>query len=417
MRSARAAGFASILATALVGCASVRAVLPELWGAAQGGPTAADVHAALAAWAESFQSSLVAASDRIRTATRERDPRRNSLLWQLRMVPVSRQAAYRPDPQEAYVASLAVATAQSEYLTSGEGKALFGAQQPLATGAAQQIEQDVIEIGQQFLSAQQLERLQKQVDQLVSQHPIRGVFAVDALLEGFSDPSARYTFAWVVDLPMVPFRALSGVSDTAQSIQAFNETAQKFTETVADLPQLTRWQLELLLYDAEELEAVDRALSAAESFSGGADRIASVAETLPRDLGAELAARLEEARGTIAQLDAALARAERLTGPLEHVSDRIGVASEQWTTLLGEMRADDAGEKEGPPFDVREYGTAADQIGNASQQVRDLVTQLGALDGAAGRALIDQATWRAGGLIVLFFAALLAYRFAASRMR
>jgi len=416
MRPARAAGLALMLATAL-GCASVRAYFPGLSAAVEGGPTEADVHAALAAWADSFQSTLIGATDRVRTATRARDPRRNCLLWQLRMVPISRQAAFRPDPQQAYVASLAVATAQTEYLTSGEGRALFGAQQAVATGAAQQIEQDVIEIGQQFLSAQQLERLQKQVDQLVSRHPIQGVFAVDSLLEGFSDPSSRTMFAWVVDLPMVPFRALSGVSDTAQSIQAFNETAAKFTETVGDLPQLTRWQLELLLYDAEELEAVDRALEAAESFSGGADRIAGVAETLPRDLGAELAARLEEARGTIAELDAALARAEQLTGPLEHVSDRIGVASEQWTTLLGEMRADDASEKEGPPFDVREYGTAADQIGNASQQVRELVTQLDALDGAAGRALIDQATWRAGGLIVLFFAALFAYRFAASRLR
>jgi len=418
MRSARRAGLASILAAALaVGCASVRDYLPAIPGTTAAGPTETELHSALATWASSFQSTLVATCDRIRAATRERDPRRNCLLWQIRMIPLVQRAAFRSDPQESYVAVLTLSNAQSAYLDTGEGKALFGAFQPIAREGAQEIEANAIALGGQFLSQAQLGRLRTQVGVLVAGHPIRGVFAAQELVEGFTDPSSRSMFSWVIDLPMVPFRALSGVSDTAQSIQDFNETAQGFTETVSVLPQQTRWQLELLLYDAEELEAVDRALDAAQSASSAADRVASVAETLPRDLGEELAKRLEEARGAIADLDAALARAEQLSGPLEHASDRIGEASTQWTTLLGEMRADDAREPQGHPFDVREYGAAADQIGNASQQVRELVTQLGALDGAAGRALLDQATWRAGGLIVLFFASLLVYRIVASRLR
>ena len=77
---------------------------------------------------------MVAACDRIRASTRERDPRRNSLIWQIRMIPLSKEAAFRPDAQEAYVAALAIANAQRHYLETGEGRSLFGALCPFRRG-------------------------------------------------------------------------------------------------------------------------------------------------------------------------------------------------------------------------------------------------------------------------------------------
>jgi hypothetical protein len=417
MRPSRAVCWLLACVGFAAGCANVRARLPLLRGEAPTQTTAADLHAALSVWATSFQGQVVGASDRIRGESRQREVRRNTLLWQLRMIPLSRQAAFRPDPQEAYVAALALATAQHDYLESGDGVKLFGPQQPIAIEAARQIEENALGLGRAFLTERQLRRLERDVDQLVASYPIRGTFAVDTLLEGFTQTTSRGMFAWVVDLPMVPFRALSGVSDTAQAVNAFNETAQEFTDTVGDLPHLTRWQLELLLYDAEELEAVDRALSAAESFADGADRISTVAETLPDQLGAELAARLEEARATIAELDSVLARAEGLSGPLTHVADRVGDASAQWTALLADMERRDEGEPAGRPFDIREYESAADRITDASRELRALVADLRGLDVGSAGPLLDAAAWRAGLLILVFFAALFVYRFAASRLR
>lgn len=401
----------------LTGCANVTQRIPTLGiGPETSAATASELRAALGVWSTSFSSLVTAASDRIRAESKERAVRRHTLLWQLRMIPLARDAAFRPDAQEAYVAGLAVATAQHAYLTDGEGRALFGAQQAIAADAASKLEQDILALGRVFLSERQIQRLQTEVDALVAQHPIRGVFAADAVVQGFSDPKVRGTFSWVVDLPMVPFRALSGVSDTAQAIHAFNETAHEFTETVNELPHLTRWELELLLYDAEELESVDRALAAAESFALGAERISGAAETLPAELGAELAARLEQARATITELDAALVRAEQLAGPLQHVADRVGDASAQWTGLLTEMRAD-ADENGDRPFDVREYESAAGRIADASHEIRALVTELKQLDAAGAEALVDRAAWRGALLIGVFFAALAAYRILSSRLR
>jgi hypothetical protein len=418
-RTLASAPLLALLLLAVPGCSTVRASIDEIPVVGRiGGAsyTATELQDALAGWAAGFSMQVAAACDRIREATRDRGPRRNCLFWQLRMVPLSKEAAFRADPQEAYVAALALASGQRAYLEQGEGAALFGAEQSIAIDAARTIESQALAIGQSFLSAAQLKRLDAEVDALVASHPIAGAFSADALIASFTGSTARNTFSWVVNLPMVPFRALSGVSDTAQAVHRFDETAREFTETVGQLPPLARWQLELLLYDAEELESVDRALRAAESFADGAERVSAAAETLPSAVGAELAARLEQARASIAELDRALARAESLAGPLTHVADRLGDASAQWSAILG-AREDAAARPAGRPFDVREYESAADRIGSASRDVRELVDAVSALDASALEALVDRATWRAAILLCVFFAALAVYRIGVARLQ
>ncbi len=416
MRSPCAVWLAAFFFIGFVACADVTQRIGRLGipGVASGA-TESELRDGLGAWASSFAALVMGASDRIRAESKLRDTRRYTLLWQLRFIPLSRQAAFLPDAQQAYVSSLALATAQHEYLTTGEGSALFGAQQPIAVAAAAQLESDVLGLGSAFLTERQIARLQTQVDALVAEHPIRGIFTADTLVSGLSESTSGDMFSWVVDLPMVPFRALSGVTDTAHAVNNFNETARAFTETVNELPHQTRWELELLLYDTEELESLERALAAGEAVALAADRISLVAEQLPEELGAELAGRLEEARATIAELDAALARAEGMSGPLVHVADRVGEASAQWTALLTDMRASSDGE--GRPFDVREYETAAGRIADASRELRELVSDLKGLDPAASRSLLDAAAWRAAFLIGLFFAGLIVYRVVVSRIR
>jgi hypothetical protein len=415
----RQLGFATLATLLLTGCAVVTEPLAALrMPGARERSTAEELHEALALWVNSFQGSVVAASDRIRAATTEREPRRNSLFWQMRMIPLARQAGFRADPQAAYVAVVALSSAQYEYLKNGEGRALFGSEQAIAVRAARDIEDRALAVGKRFLTTAELQRLERQVDEVIAQHPIRGTFAVDSLLEGFAQTQESGIFSWVIDLPMAPFRAISGVTDTAQAVGAFNETAKEFTEIVSSLPHILRLQLELLFYDSEELDAVSRMLAASEELAESSSRLSSVAETLPDDLMQELGPRLEDARATIAELDAVLVRAETLAGPLTHVADRVGEASAQWTELLGSLQEGEGeSEKDGRPFDVREYEAAAGRIADATRELRALVDDLGALNGDGGTALLNAATWRVGLLILVFFGALAAYRITVSRLR
>jgi hypothetical protein len=99
------------------------------------------------------------------------------------------------------------------------------------------------------------------------------------------------------------------------------------------------------------------------------------------------------------------------------VADRVGEASEQWTAVLGAFSQDEGSDDEGRPFDIREYEAAAVRIADAGRQLRELVDDLASLEGTRAAALLDAATWRAGLLILVFFAALAAYRIVLARLR
>src|SRR5262245_46910327 len=111
------------LAACLAGCADMVRHVPLVRHASAeamgGGTTEDDLHNSLAVWAASFGSLVGATADQIRTESKDRAVRRNAVYWQLRMIPLARLAAFHPEAQTGYVASLALALAQSEYLTTG----------------------------------------------------------------------------------------------------------------------------------------------------------------------------------------------------------------------------------------------------------------------------------------------------------
>ena len=395
--------------------------------------TGEDLDEDLALWADTFSSLVSASADRIRDETRDRTIRRRSLLWKVRLIPLANQAAYLSDAQAAYVAVLTLGIAQRLYLTEGDGAALFGDLQPEAVEVARYLESDALEIGRNFLSPEELDRLQGQLAELVLRSPIRGEFAPHALVRGASSARTQRSLAWIVDLPMVPFHAFSGVSEAAASIREFTEVAESFVGTLNDLPQQTRWQLELLLYDLEDRETVIGLLAALQSVADSTHDLSQLAHEMPSDTAAAIGVSLEDARATIADAEAALSRAQDLSIPLTHIADRLAETSDQWATLFARTESDRTKDT-GRPFDIREYETTASEIARAAQEIRAGIRELQnvgersqlepTLGGIArmlteaedhGRSLIDRAVLGSILVIVVFFALLVTTRLVTAR--
>jgi hypothetical protein len=255
---------------------------------------------------------------------------------------------------------------------------------------------------------------------------------VNALSRARTSPD----LVWVMNVPMAPFRALSGVSDTAQAINRFSETGRYFADTVAVLPQVTRWQLELVLHDFEDQETVRELVSRWGAMAESAQQFAAATDRLPKDLReqasqllAETGAEQEEIRTTLAQLASTAAQ--------------IGSAAGAWTGTLEEVRAlqgtggDAAGGGQaadaapGRPFDIREYESTAIQIKEAAAELRQTIgalqgligssetsATLGGLDDAIarGEGLVDTVAWRALQVLLAFFVLLLLYRLAVAAL-
>jgi hypothetical protein len=413
----------------LCACQHVPDVPVIPWRAGAGAAlTEEELRAELRGYSVTFGSVISAAAHEISSRTRDRTIRRRTLLWKVEMIPLASNASYISDPQQAYVAQLLLAVAMRQYLEEGSGAALFGEHQPIAVDAARELERDVLELGARFLDPAELDRLGEEVEALARKHPIRGEFSPGALMEGMTDPETRSSLAWVVDLPMAPFRALTGVSEGGQAMRDFNQTARQLAHLMAEFPRVVRWQLELLLYDVEDRETMLEGLAAFQTLAESSRRFSEAVETLPEDLNANALPALESARETLREAGAAVAQVQDLMGPLSDIAQQLREGGEAWSEVVHEVRRPGEPRPDSRPFDIREYERTAQETRSAAEELRVLIAEVQALARdpelptavagieGSGRSMVDAAAWRALQLMLVFFFLLLVYRLVSSRI-
>jgi len=388
------------------------------------GITEEELSDSLDRFARRFGVGVGTAAERIESESRDREVRRRALLWKLRMIPPAQQAA-GADAQAAFVTLLTMATAQRKYLTVGEGAHLFGDLQPIAVAEAEQLERDALALGATFLAPEELEGIRWQVEDVTWKYPIRGVFQVESAMRGIAESESWGAFTWVVTIPLAPFRALEGVDTGAQAILEFNGTAREFSRLVAQLPQMMRWESQLLLYDVESRETVQAGLDAFETVAASAQRLSEAAERLPADVRAQLTGlladadarqgslreTLADARGLLAALDDSMLRGGVLSDSLRQLAEQVDRTGATMNDVILQARGPEppAGAPPGRPFDILDYERTLARTEAAAAELRGLATDLrGARESVAG--ILDAALWRLLALLLAFFGLRLAFR-------
>jgi hypothetical protein len=413
------------------GCTTVQRLTPGV--SAEPQYTEQDLRSDLAGLAAEYSVVVPAAADEIARQTSDREQLRRALEWKIDVVGTSQRVAFLPDVDKAFLGMVILAVGQRVHFTTGAAAGAFGPLQPIAVQAAERLETTSFDIAGRLLTPKQVARLRTETEALVEQSP-GGVLTPQSMVSAVTRARASQSLAWVMDVPLAPFRALSGVSDTAQAINHFSETGRYFADTVAVLPQVTRWQLELVLHDFDDQETVRELVSRWATMAESAAEFVAATDRLPRalreqaeELLTETAAEQEELRTTLAQLASAAAQ--------------IGSAGAAWAGAVEEIRAlrgtaDDTAAEEPTraaaperPFDIREYESTARQIQAAAAELRGTIGALqglmgsseaaaavGGLDAAVarGKRLVDVVAWRAVQVLVAFFTLLLVYRLAVS---
>ena len=225
----------------------------------------------------------------------------------------------------------------------------------------------------------------------------------------------------MLELPLTPFRALEGVESGAGSIRDFNATARQFNDLLASLPQQTRWQLQLFLYDLESRDSLQRGVASLEQMAESSQRFSAAFEHLPEATRRELTTFLAESpqtqrdlRLTIASAADALARVDPLLHTLERVAGAVGGAGDSWAEVVREVKRERpadvaaAARPEGRPFDIADYERTARAVQGAAAEIRAALAELPS--GSDWSPLVDQLFWRAVALMGVAFALLLTYR-------
>jgi len=407
-----------------IACASIpggRFVVGVVTGESHGSGriTQQELRDALLQYASRFEATLIATADTISAGTKDPVIQRRALRWKLGVTPVVNQAAFLSEPESAYVAMLAIATATHEFLTAGSGVVLFGDQQQLAVDASAELVTAAIELGDRFLDEKELARVTKEVEALVRKQPMRGEFVAEQIQTLVTASEASPIFDWVTAIPMSPFRALQGVDQGAQAIREFNYTAMEMSRIAASMPRLIRWNLELLALDVSQQGGIATSLESFDSLARSAESLSQTAEALP----ASLRELLDEAEATGQSLGP-------LSQSLERTAAAVAAAGTAWGGLvqqLGKPPADPS--QPSRPFDIREWEQTAAQVSSAASELRTLLDSLqtfAASDAlgpplaeltarverveASSRSLVDLAALRGLQLILAFFVLLFVYR-------
>jgi hypothetical protein len=295
----------------------------------------------------------------------------------------------------------------------------LGDQQQLAIDASQELVDAAIELGDRFLSKKELARVTQDVEKLVAARPMRGEFVAERIQSLVMSTETSGMFDWVTEIPLSPFRALQGVDEGAQAIREFNETAQEMTRNVAAMPNLIRWNLELLAFDLARQGEIASGLQNFDSLTSSAEQLSATAQALPETLR-ELLAEAERTGESLGPLSASLERS----------ATAVAAAGVAWGGLVEELRKPPADpSRPGRPFDIREWEQTALQISVAATELRTLLDSAGTLAGsnrldgplaelsarvdrveAGSRSLVNLAAWRGLQLILVFFVLLFLYR-------
>jgi len=412
------------LGTLLVGCAT-----PQQSGANQGSVERARLRISepglqqeLLEFGDRFKAAVRSGAWQIDEATTDRTIGRRTLIWKARMNDTAREILIQDDPREALLDIYALCIQQHVYFTEGDGQDLFSQQQSVAVQTADELVDEVDRLMHRVLTDQQVESMRGTLREFATNNPIRGVFRIPSQRPSqLAQREGGMGFSTLMNVPLAPFRAVGGVDRTAAAIQDFTQVASRFSSTVQDLPEQTRWQAEMLSYNLEDRETMVKAReslvalseasnsiaatlpdlsTSAQSFAETSRNFAQTAEELPQRFRTEamqlfddidqrqdnLQRTVSEVRGAVQDIDQSLSRTNEVAQSIERTSAGVAEAGKAWRQTVqtfGEVAERLQGEpgpaepaEQSKEFDIEQYTSAARETTQLAVELQKVLAEL-----------------------------------------
>ncbi len=226
----------------------------------------------------------------------------------------------------------------------------------------------------------------------------------------------------------------SGLDPTAREIEYTRRSAERMMYQLQRMPMIISLQSEQLFYQVLATPETGTLLANAAEVSAATDRLSKTLEKLPADVAAERQKLIEQLSGAEPGLKALAEEVGQTMEATHRMADSANAAIKSLDQFIGRFggqpERSSPGTPESRPFDVREYGASAAQIGEAAQKMDALIKSLdqmtpqvnALLDRSAeeSKNVVDHAFRMALALILIALVSIvvasLAYRLVASRI-
>lgn len=338
----------------------------------------------------------------------------------------------------AFIETWALCSRFRVYLEEGDGANLYGEGQEIAVDYAKRVEAEIERIGRAFLKDDVFETTRKNINEFANANPIKGAFTGVTVFATEAQKDQTNPFMSVIKIPMTPFRAIEGVDRTATAVNRFTDTAERFSDIVNGLPESSRWQLQLLLYDLEETDMTKSFLASLAQFSESSSRLSKSVEELPKQLREELTKfiqetdekqenlrkTLQQAEKTTLAVNNAIEQLDKTSGSLGNVAKDITQTAQAWESAAkttGDV-IQNFDKLKGPAekkqsFDINEYRAAAEQTSRAANDINALLSQVeDLLETRRYGSMVNHLVLCAAGLLMLIFVLAVLYRIISARL-
>ena len=270
-------------------------------------------------------------------------------------------------------------------------------------------------------------------------NPIKGTFSNVIVYATEVQKDQPNPFVSALKIPMTPFRAIEGVDRTASAIHHFSDTAERFSDIVAEMPESSRWQLQLLLFDLEEANMTKSFLNSLAQVSESSARLEQSVQKLPEQLReqltkfvedvdkkqASLQQTLQQAEKTSLALNDTIEKLDKTAGSFNAVARDVTETAKAWETAAkatGEVvqefnKIKPSPQKEASPFKITDYRDTAEQTSQAANDIKALLAEIDKLlESPRYDYMMNGLLLRAAGLLVLIFVLAVLYRIISGRL-
>jgi len=397
-----------------------------------------DLRQELDKFAELFRARLRQMSGDLEDRVPGRRTERTTLQMRARMVQALNVMLDREDSVVAFIETWALCSRFRAYLEEGEGAGLYGDGREIAVAGARLIETEIEQVGRVLLEDDVFEKTRQNMTEFANANPMTGAFSNVTVFATETTKGAPNPFMDVVKIPMAPLRAIEGVDRTASAVHRFTDTADRFSDILDGLPESSRWQLELLLYEFEEADMTKSFLESIAQISESSSRLSKSADELPQQLREQLSQFIEEADSKQENIQKTLEQAEKTTlaatnalEELDRATVSLGIivkdvteTAQAWESaakatgeVVQEFNKRQKASEGAQSFNINEYKAAAEQT---SQAANDIERLLACADSFAGSrnltVVINAVTWRAIGFVLFVFVLAVLWRIISIRL-
>ncbi len=226
-----------------------------------------------------FTSTIEAAVDELNAQSQNVQSRKSALRFQMHVIPTCRTLLNQEDVRRALIDVWVLTTRMVFYFEDDSGAEYYGQSQTVLLEASKKVLEKTRLLAEKFLPEKCYMKCDESVRNYARANPIECKYSGLMVHATETGDGHKSLLDVIIDIPLAPFTMGKGIDEKidqgVSAIRDFTGVADRFATDVKYLPESTRWQMLMLLYDLQKEFDLPALQGRLDNVSNSANNLAS----------------------------------------------------------------------------------------------------------------------------------------------